>query len=170
MWIEYNWLLNGIRSNNYTSVYCLLFFPCFSLFTSLKISSASFAPSQSKAIQSLSTSLHNYKTPITANTTNINISSLIANRKTNVRILWIPLLPTKQMRTPPKPTPSLLLLQKKKKWKKWKKKKITLTSETGNRTPVARVTGGSTSHYTISDQWLLGFCDFAFGLFKRASQ
>ncbi|KAL7494582.1 hypothetical protein ACHAWT_003214, partial [Skeletonema menzelii] len=26
-------------------------------------------------------------------------------------------------------------------------------SETGNRTPVSRVTGGDTSHYTISDYW-----------------
>ena len=31
------------------------------------------------------------------------------------------------------------------------------SSETGNRTPVSRVTGGDTSHYTISD--LLGVLD-----------
>eukprot|EP00985_Skeletonema_marinoi_P022132 scaffold13941_cov105-Skeletonema_marinoi.AAC.2 len=28
-------------------------------------------------------------------------------------------------------------------------------SETGNRTPVSRVTGGDTSHYTISDLMIL---------------
>ena len=44
------------------------------------------------------------------------------------------------------------VIQKQEKGKKKDKKKILPSSPAGNRTPVSRVTGGDTHHYTTEDE------------------